>query len=89
MRTIFALIWAMICIVVIGFAEPEESGEILSGLLGSAPLTPANQIGSAPLDDMLENVNQSNTALKAAMSFAKEGDYESALGLFTQSCAQG
>ena len=118
MRTIFALIWAMICIVVIGFAEPEESGEILSnpsqgvdnsapslpqdslsnpssentppsGLLGSAPLTPANQIGSAPLDDMLENVNQSNTALKAAMSFAKEGDYESALGLFTQSCEQG
>lgn len=118
MRTIFALIWAMICIVVIGFAEPEESGEILSnpsqgvdnsapslpqdslsnpssentppsGLLGSAPLTPANQIGSAPLDDMLENVNQSNTALKAAMSFAKEGDYESALGLFAQSCEQG
>ncbi|WP_334091167.1 tetratricopeptide repeat protein, partial [Helicobacter typhlonius] len=60
-----------------------------SGLLGSAPLTPANQIGSEPIENMLDNVNQSNTLLKAAMGFAKDGDYESALGLFAQSCEQG
>lgn len=60
-----------------------------SGLLGSQPLTPANQIAGAPLDDMLENVNESNTALKSAMSFARDGDYESALQLFAQSCDQG
>lgn len=66
-----------------------NSNSVPSGLLGATPLTPANQIGGAPIDDMFENVEQSNTTLKAAMSFAKDGDYESALGLFTQSCEQG
>ena len=111
MKKIFALMWAIICIVGIGFAEPEETaGEVSTqplpnsqnttnpiapnvsnlpqntqptsptqnnqntnipaGLLGSAPLTPANQINGAPIEDMLENVNESNNTLKSAMVFA-------------------
>ncbi|WP_110558075.1 tetratricopeptide repeat protein [Helicobacter cinaedi] len=68
---------------------PPRQDNTPSGLLGSQPLTPSHQITGAPLDDMLENVNESNTALKSAMSFAKQGDYESALQLFMQSCDQG
>ena len=68
---------------------PPQQDNTPSGLLGSQPLTPSHQITGAPLDDMLENVNESNTALKSAMSFARQGDYESALQLFAQSCDQG
>lgn len=70
-------------------STPTTQNTSSAGLLDSLPLTPANQVDGAPLDDMLENINQSNTTLRAAMGFAKDGDYESALGLFAQSCEQG
>lgn len=68
---------------------PPLADNDMPSLLGSQPLTPANQIGSAPIESMLEVVNESNTSLKLAMDFAKSGDYQSALDLFVRSCDQG
>lgn len=70
-----------------------QTSPIAPGLLASQPLAPNNQpnnqASGVPLDDMIQNVNESNTSLKVAMEFAKQGDYQSALDLFVQSCDQG
>lgn len=70
-------------------SQAPSANENPNGLLGATPLTPSNEIGATPLDDMLSQVNDSNAALKSAMEFAKNGDYQNALDLFARSCEQG
>ena len=91
------IIICIACVLGVLCAEPENSADASITQESPAPSMPRAQDSiptpsngsNMPYDDFAAIMQNANASLNSAMAFAKMGDYNKALELFTQACRGG